>query len=80
MKKVNASLHKLSDLIRHTSRSTRIVNAELADFSMKLLKHANDHNDLLPCFSVNDNNDKEKEQNKYLDSTQIPKVEPTNRN
>ena len=65
MKKVNASLHKLSDLIRHTSRSTRIVNAELADFSMKLLKHANDHNDLLPCFSVNDNNSN----NNKMDST-----------
>ena len=52
MTKVNASLHKLSDLVRHTSRSTRIVNAELTDFSVKLLQHATDHNDLLPCFSA----------------------------
>ena len=51
MTKVNTSLHKLSDLVRHTSRSTRIVNAELTDFSVKLLQHATDHNDLLPCFS-----------------------------
>ncbi len=58
MRKVNTSLHKLSDLIRHTSRSTRIANEELADFSLKLLKHANDYNDLLPCFSINDNSNR----------------------
>lgn len=50
LKRVNGSLHKLSDILRHTSRSTRIVNEELADFSVELLEHSSSGG-LLPCFA-----------------------------
>ena len=36
LKRVHGSLHKLSDILRHTSRSTRIVNEELSGFSVEL--------------------------------------------
>ena len=50
LKRVNGSLHKLSDILRHTSRSTRIVNEELADFSVELLEHSSSGG-LLTCFA-----------------------------
>jgi len=50
LKQVSHSLHSLNDKLRHTSQSTRIINEELADFSVELLNDAS-FGGLLSCFT-----------------------------